>query len=70
MATAKSYLGEGVYVRYDGYHVVLTAEDGDRVSNRIFLDSDVLYSLECYLSALKKELADNKRYAASIVKAS
>lgn len=46
----KTYLGDGVYVEYDSLgDVVLTTEDGIRVTNRIILEPKVLESLFLYL---------------------
>lgn len=50
----KVYLGDAVYANYDGYHIVLTTEDGYETSNTICLDSDVLYALDEY----KKEIVE------------
>jgi len=44
----KEYLGDGVYADDDGFHVVLTTEDGIGVSNRIYLDPVVLQNLLRY----------------------
>jgi len=33
----KVYLGDGVYARYDGFNVVLTAENGVRATDEIYL---------------------------------
>ena len=41
MSELKSYIGDGVYVDYDGYHVVLTTEDGVSVTSRVCLDVSV-----------------------------
>lgn len=41
----KAYLGDAVYADYDGYHIVLTAENGQRVIERICLDDQVWVSL-------------------------
>lgn len=40
------YLGDGVYVDYDGYHIILMTE-----GNTIFLDSVVFASLIGYAKA-------------------
>ncbi len=46
----KEYLGDGVYVTHDGYHIVLTTENGMAVTNRIYLDRDVYQSLVDYVA--------------------
>ena len=43
----KTYLGDSVYARYDGFGVILTTENGlpDDPSNTIFLDPNILEAL-------------------------
>lgn len=48
----KRYLGDGVYVDYERGGLVLTTEDGLRVTNTIFLEAEVLENLERYVSEL------------------
>jgi hypothetical protein len=38
----KSYIGDGVYVGHDGYHVWLYTDNGITVTNKIALDPEVL----------------------------
>ena len=54
---AKTYLGDAVYVDFDGWHIVLTTEDGISTTNEIFLEPEVIVALQQYLVELKKELA-------------
>lgn len=53
----KDYLGDSVYAEWDGYHVVLTTENGFPTdpSNRIALDPDVLAALQRYVARVKAE---------------
>ena len=46
----KMYLGDSVYASFDGYHVILTTENGrpDDPSNKIALEPSVLQSLNLY----------------------
>ncbi len=44
----KEYLGDAVYVTYDGFHIVLTTENGISVTNEICIDRDVWESLIVY----------------------
>ena len=53
----KQYIGDGAYVDFDGYAVVLTTEDGISVQNRIVMEPSVLKSLERYLAWLIEQLA-------------
>lgn len=41
----KAYLGDGVYVEWDGFSFILTTEDGARVTNRIVLEPEVYAAL-------------------------
>lgn len=41
----KTYLGDGAYLSYDGYHLVLTTEDGISVQNIIYLEPQVYKAL-------------------------
>ena len=36
--TGKVYLGDGAYVDFDGYALVLTTEDGISVTNTVVLE--------------------------------
>jgi hypothetical protein len=49
----KDYLGDGVYVDFDGFGLVLTAEDGIRATNTIVLEPEVYAALLAYISRLK-----------------
>lgn len=44
----KVYLGDGVYAAFDGCHIVLTTENGVRVTNTIYLEPSVLFALDRY----------------------
>jgi hypothetical protein len=57
--TYRSYLGDGVYVSFDGDHdcLVLTTEDGIDISNTIYLDGEVLAAFEFYLADLRERIA-------------
>jgi hypothetical protein len=50
----RSYLGDGVYVRYDGHALIVTTEDGVHVTNTIILEPHVFHSLVEYVDKLKK----------------
>ncbi len=51
----KAYIGDGVYVEVEGYDVVLTTEDGIRVTNRIVLEPEVYLALRRYVARLQRE---------------
>ena len=46
-ATEATDLGDGVSARFDGYHIVLDAENEEGF-NRIYLDINVMNSLNWY----------------------
>lgn len=50
----KRYLGDAVYVDFDGFSYVLTTEDGIRVTNRIVLEREVYAELTRYVEALNR----------------
>lgn len=53
----KVYLGDSVYADYDGYHVILTTENGypDDPRNRIALEDQVIFALNNYVQAIREE---------------
>lgn len=53
----KSYLGDGAYVDFDGYALVLTTENGIRTTNRIVLEPEVYAALVRYVAGLKTKSA-------------
>ena len=52
----KTYLGDGVYVDWNGYEVTMTTEDGYKATNTIVLEPEVLKALELYLARLKEKI--------------
>ena len=50
--TQKRYLGDAVYAAFDGYHIVLTTEDGIEITNTICLELQVFDALVEYRAAL------------------
>lgn len=51
MKNNKKYLGDGVYIEFDGYHHVLTTENGISASNTIALDPHVTEALLQHLTS-------------------
>ena len=54
----KKYIGDGVYVDYDGFGITLTTEDGTNedgtnIVNRIYLEPDVYDSLVLYITKVR-----------------
>ena len=56
MINKKVYLGDAVYVRFDGESLILTTENGIEETNIIFLDNSVLDTFIQYLKKLKIKL--------------
>lgn len=54
----KVYLGDGVYVYHDGYSLVLTTENGIRVTNTIVLEPEVYELLRQYVEHLDQAAGD------------
>ena len=54
----KLYLGDSVYVSFDGYNVKLTTENGFGPSNTICLEPEVLFHLVKYATDLGFQLKD------------
>jgi hypothetical protein len=44
----KKFLGDDVYADFDGFHVVLTVEDGRNINARICLEPEVLEAVNGY----------------------
>ena len=51
----KTFLGDGVYVDFDGYHVILTTENGIRATNIIYLDPHVLSAFRDHIQQFFEE---------------
>ena len=51
----KEYLGDSVYAEYDGYHVILTTENGMGASNTIAIDPTVYQALIQFVKRLKEK---------------
>lgn len=51
----KQYIGDGVYVDYDGYGFILTTENGIEQTNIIILEPEVYESLVRYVDRIKQQ---------------
>lgn len=51
--TERSYLGDGVYCGFDGFHVWVWTSDGVRESPAIAFDPDVIESFNAYVSRIR-----------------
>ena len=60
----KEYLGDGCYVDFDGFALVLTAENGIEATDRIVLEPEVFAALGDYARRLTEALkAEEERTA-------
>jgi len=46
--TSKFYIGDGVYVRTDGFSTILTTEDAISPTNEIYLEPDMVRKIVEY----------------------
>lgn len=57
----KTYLGDSVYVDFDGYSLFLTTENGLGASNTIVLEPEVYRALTEYVERLKQSHACHEK---------
>lgn len=50
------YLGDSVYADFDGYHVVLTTNNGFGPSNAIYLEPSVIKKLTEYVESIPERI--------------
>ena len=50
----KVYLGDGCYLEFDGFALILTTENGIEVTNRIVLEPEVWEAMAMYATRLKE----------------
>jgi hypothetical protein len=50
----KVYLGDGAYILFDGYALILTTENGVKTTNKITLEPEVFVALLAFVEKLKK----------------
>ena len=62
METDKQYIGDSVYAQFDGYHIILTTENGypDDPRNRIALEPQVLSALKQYQVFIKEKYYESQ----------
>ena len=54
------YLGDGLYVKYDGEGVWLFSSNGAEVLNEVCLEPSVLYEFVQYIERLKSTLSEER----------
>lgn len=55
----KTYLGDSVYAQNDGFGIILTTEDGYRVTNEIHLEPQVYQALLDYMAKCVEKTINN-----------
>ena len=51
--TDKTYLGDGLYAAWDGEYIILSAENGIRATDTVYLDAETWAELVDYIDRLK-----------------
>jgi hypothetical protein len=51
MSRFRQYLGDGLFADFDGFQIVLTAEDGARATNTVYLEPSVYEALKRWHAA-------------------
>lgn len=50
-----TYLGDGLYVNYDGIHVEVYSYNGVTATNKVYFDSETLGNFLAFVERLKKK---------------
>lgn len=53
MTQLKTYLGDGAYAEFDGDGIMLTAENGVSVTDRVYLEPEVYRALVRFVDSLR-----------------
>jgi len=53
----KRHIGDGAFVEFDGYHIVLTTSDGIRDTNRVCLDPGVVAMFDLWMKEHRAAVA-------------
>jgi len=59
MKSHKAYLGDAVYIDFDGFNLILTTEDGIQATNTIILEPAIYQTLVDYVERLNNELMES-----------
>lgn len=51
----KTYLGDGAYAAFDGYGIILTAENGIEATDTVYLEPQVYHKLVAFVDGLKAQ---------------
>lgn len=53
MSVHKDYAGDGCYMDFDGFGIILTTENGIETTNTIYLEPSVLSAVNRYAERMK-----------------
>lgn len=56
--STRAYIGDGVYVDYDGWGITLTASDSDFPTDTIYIEPSVLRALNDFANRVGMEGGD------------
>lgn len=51
----KQYLGDAVYIQFDGWNIILTTEDGISETNSIYMEPEVVAAFGRYMVELREQ---------------
>ena len=58
--SGKVYLGDGLYAQFNGFGIILTAENGVRVTNIVYLEMEVYEELKRFAEPLMERKGHGK----------
>ena len=62
MTETKRYIGDGVYIDYDGFVFILTTENGISIQNIVILEPEVWEGLTAYVTETLEALPNAKTH--------
>ena len=51
----KQYLGDGAFAEFDGNGIIVSTEDGERTTNRVYLEPDIAHNFLRYFASISPE---------------
>lgn len=61
MITDKFYVGDGVYAEFDGNGIILTSENGMKITNSIYLECETWDNLFKWVTQIQKTLKEKEK---------
>lgn len=56
-----TYLGDGLYVAYDGYQFILAASNGNNWTDTVYLDPGVMQAFKAFASMASQSQDDQEK---------